>query len=81
MLRIKKYVDMNKLINYGFYLEGNTYKFDVGKNKSISICNINRIVIKPNIGIFDFKTKELVDDVLFDLALFGYLEEVKNIEL
>ena len=50
MLRIRKASDLKKLESMGFYLEGNTYKFDIGDHKCLSICTINLAIIYPKIN-------------------------------
>lgn len=39
-----------ELEKMGFYLEGNTYKYDIGDHKCLSICNINGEIIYPEIS-------------------------------
>ena len=51
MLKIKDEVDLKELQKFGFYLEGNTYKYDLLLGKCIYICTIplhNRILIFPS---------------------------------
>lgn len=42
-----------ELEDIGFYLEGNTYKYGVGRGKCIAICTINREIICPKTNIVD----------------------------
>lgn len=44
----KKY--FKELEKMGFYLEGNTYKYDIGNHKCIAVCTINREIIYPEIS-------------------------------
>lgn len=39
-----------ELEKMGFYLEGNTYKYDIGDPKCLSICTINGEIIYPKIS-------------------------------
>lgn len=42
--------NFNELEKMGFYLEGNTYKYDIGDHKCLAICTINRKIIYPEIS-------------------------------
>lgn len=42
--------NFSELEKMGFYLEGNTYKYDIGGNKCLAICTINREIIYPEIS-------------------------------
>lgn len=74
-LKIKDKVDLKELEKRGFYLEGNTYKRDVGKGKCLSVCTINREIIKPKLGNWDFKIKDTVEEILFCMCLDGIVEQ------
>lgn len=47
---IREKADLKELEKMGFYLEGNTYKYDVGDHKCIVVCTINREIIYPKIS-------------------------------
>ena len=44
-----------ELEDMGFYLEGNTYKYKVGKygETCIAICTIDRKILTPKMNVFD----------------------------
>ena len=75
MLKIRDDVDLKELEERGFYLESNTYKRDVGKGKYLSVCAINREIIKPKLGNWDFKIKDTVEEILFCMCLDGIVEK------
>ena len=74
--KLKYIADFNKLKDYGFYLEGNTYKRDVGEHKCIAICEINREVIIPKVK--KFKNYEELSNIMFFMACDGLLEKVSD---
>lgn len=76
MLKIKDDVDLKELEKRKFYLEGNTYKRDVGKGKCLAICTINREIVKPKISKWDLKIKDTVEEILFFMCLDGLIEKV-----
>lgn len=47
---LTKKEQFKELEKMGFYLEGNTYKYDIGDNKCLAICTINREIIYPEIS-------------------------------
>ena len=49
---ITKVEYFKELEKMGFYLEGNTYKYDIGDHKCIAVCTINREIIYPKISKF-----------------------------
>lgn len=49
---IRGKADFKELEKIGFYLEGNTYKYDIGDHKCIGVCTINREIIYPKISKF-----------------------------
>lgn len=59
MLKIKEEVDLSKLELLGFYLEGNTYKYNISKNKCVAICKINREIIRPELPIITSRIKNI----------------------
>lgn len=77
MLKIKDEVDLLELIYIGFYLEGNTYKYDLPLGKCAYICanqQANREVIIPcyNLKWYQFIFKKKIINEILDLktALF-----------
>lgn len=42
MLKIKDNVDLRELEKFGFYLEGNTYKYNLPLSKCAYICTISK---------------------------------------
>ena len=40
MLKIRDDVDLKELEKFGFYLEGNTYKYDLPLHKCVYVCII-----------------------------------------
>lgn len=49
---IREKADLKELEKMGFYLEGNTYKYDIGDHKYIAVCTINKEIIYPKISKF-----------------------------
>lgn len=47
---LTKKEQFKELEKMGFYLEGNTYKYDIGDNKCLAICTINGEIISPKIS-------------------------------
>ncbi len=41
MLKIKDSVNLKELEKFGFYLDGNTYKYDLPLNKCAYVCKIS----------------------------------------
>ena len=78
MLKIKDNVDLKELEKFGFYLEGNTYSYDIGKRKRLAICIIDRIILKPNLNRWNIKNKYLVDRIIFNMAISGIVEKVEE---
>ena len=74
MLKIKDSVDLKELKKLGFYLEGNTYKKDVGHHKCLAICSIDRIVIIPTVNKWFIKSKEIIKYTIRALGETGLLE-------
>ena len=44
---------------FGFYLEGNTYKYDTGKGKCVAVCTIDRKIIRPELPVRTNRIKEI----------------------
>lgn len=76
MIKIKDDVDLKELKKFGFYLEGNTYKKDVGKNNCIAICYIDRKILEPDLKRYNIKSKRKVENIIFNLAINGLVEKV-----
>ena len=63
MLKVKDSVDLKELEKFGFYLEGNTYKYDLPLHKCAYVCTIqkNRELFFPCYNLrwyqFIFKNK------------------------
>lgn len=81
MLKIKDNVDLKELEKFGFYLEGNTYKYDLGKGKCFSICTINYEIIEPKIKktmcrFYRDNAEQNLGRIKFKLMCAGILEKV-----
>ena len=58
MLKIKEEY-LSKLELLGFYLEGNTYKYDISKNKCVAVCKIDRKIIRPELPVITSRIKDI----------------------
>lgn len=64
-----------ELEKMGFYVDGNTYKYSVGKGKCIAICTIDRKILIPKINILDKiiakfiknSIKNNIDEIMLEL--------------
>lgn len=87
MLKIKDNVDLKELEKFGFYLEGNTYKYDIGKGKCVAICKINREIIRPELPVITNRIKEIftskkpykeLSGIMYKLDKAGLVEKVRE---
>ena len=78
MLKIKDSVDLKELEKFGFYLEGNTYKKDIGHHKCIAICYIDRIIIIPKLNKWFLKSKDIIKYTIKELIEAGLVEKVEE---
>lgn len=81
MLKIKDDVDLKELEKFGFYLEGNTYKFDLGEGKCFSVCIINKKIIEPQIEKTNYRfyrdnPEQNLDRLKFRLLKVNLVEKV-----
>lgn len=80
--KIRENANLKELEKFGFYLEGNTYKYDLGEEKCFSICTINKEIIEPNIEKTYHKfyrendIRQKLDEMKFKLLKTGILEKV-----
>lgn len=85
MLRIKNNVDLKELEKLGFYLEGNTYKYDLPLHKCAYICTIpkEKELVFPCYNLkwyqFIFKNKIIKEIANIQVALIqaGLVEKEK----
>ena len=84
MLKIKEEVNLSKLEFLGFYLEGNTYKYNISKNKCVAICKINREIIRPELPVITNRIKTIftskkpyqeLSKIMWQLDGLGFIEE------
>lgn len=83
MLKIKEEY-LSKLELLGFYLEGNTYKYNISKNKCVAICKINREIIRPELPVITSRIKSIftsnkpyreLSKIMWQLDGLGFIEE------
>lgn len=73
-----------QLEEIGFYLEGNTYKYDIGDGKCIGICTANREIIIPEISkikkiFYLFKKdnpKKRLENIMLELWNRGIINNI-----
>lgn len=87
MLKIKDNVDLKELEKLGFYLEGNTYKYDIGKGKCLAVCIINREIIEPKLPVYTSRLKAFfhsskpykkLSGIMFELEKANLVEKVEE---
>ena len=86
MLKIKNNIDLKELEKFGFYLEGNTYKYDLLLGKCVYICTIpslNRTLIFPPFEWYEylfFKKKKIkrIESIQQKLIRAGLVEKVSD---
>ena len=78
MIKIKDDVDLKELEKFGFYLEGNTYKKDIGHHKCIAICYIDKVILIPQLNKWFIKSIDLIRDTIRNLIEAGLVEEVEE---
>lgn len=81
MLKIKDNVYLKELEKFGFYLEGNTYKYDIGRNKCVAICVYDRIVIEPKLPVIHSRIKNVFTSKKPYKKLSGIIYELDKAEL
>lgn len=81
MLKIKDSVDLKELEKFGFYLEGNTYKYDIGRNKCVAICIYDRIVIEPKLPVIHSRIKDVFTSNKPYKKLSGIMYELDKADL
>ena len=81
MLKIKDNVDLKELEKFGFYLEGNTYKYDIGRNKCVAICVYDRIVIEPKLPVIHSRIKDVFTSKKTYKKLSGIMYELEKADL
>ena len=86
MLKIRDDVDIKELEKFGFYLEGNTYKYDIGKGKCVAVCTIDRKIIRPELPVITNRIKEIftskkpyrkLSGIMYELDKAGLVEKVR----
>ena len=85
-LKIKDYVDLKELEKFGFYLEGNTYKYDLPLHKCAWICTVpkEKELVFPCYNLkwyqFIFKNKiiKIITKIQEDLIQAGLVEKVEG---
>ncbi len=86
MLKIKDGVDLKELEKFGFYLEGNTYKYDLPLHKCTWVCTIpkEKELVFPCYNLrwyqFIFKNKiiKTITKIQEDLIQAGLVEKVEG---
>lgn len=93
MLKIKDNVDLKELEKFGFKLDGNTYKNDIGslkyfgEHKYIAICTIDRKIYEPELPILTNRWQELftsrkpyqkLSKVIYELEQADLVEKVEE---
>lgn len=87
MSKIKDDIDLKELEKLGFYLEGNTYKYDIGKGKCVAVCKINREIIRPELPVITNRIKEIftskkpykeLSGIMYKLDKAGLVEKVRE---
>ena len=93
MLKIKDNVDLKELEKFGFELEGNTYRKDIGSLKYfgehtyIAICTIDREIYEPKLPILknrwqvlftSSKPYQKLSETIYELEQAGLIDTVKE---
>ena len=86
MLKIKDCIDLKELEKFGFYLEGNTYKYDLPLGKCVYVCKISKKkeLIFPCYNLrwyqFIFKNKIIkeINKIQNDLIQADLIEKVEE---
>ena len=80
-------IDLKELERFGFYIDGNTYKYDIGKGKCVAICKINREIIRPELRIIHSRIKEFftskkpykkLSGIMYELDKANLVEKVEE---
>ena len=86
MLKVKDSVDLKELEKHGFYLDGNTYKYDLPLHKCAYVCIIQhkKELVFPCYNLkwyqFIFKNKIIkkITKIQNDLIQAGLVEKVEE---
>ena len=86
MIKIRDDVDLKELEKFGFYLEGNTYKYDLILGKCIYICTIpllNRTLVFPVFEWYQYfflkkKIIKRIESIKRKLIRAGLVEKVSD---